>query len=86
MEENEKENVVADEQSNVEEEKNEEQDALTTVNKAWEERENAMREDYEKRIAERDALIAQLIKGKNDPPPTDGIIEKVNSRRQYKKW
>ena len=79
--------VGADEQPDVEEDKQEEsQDALATVNAAWEERERKMREDYERRIAERDALIAQLIKGENDPVAADGIVDKINSRRQFKKW
>lgn len=85
--EDEEKTVGADEQPNVEEDKQEEsQDVLATVNAAWEERERKMREDYERRIAERDALIAQLIKGENDPVAADGIVDKVNSRRQYKKW
>ena len=86
--EDEEKTVGADEQDNVEEDKQEQetQDVLATVNAAWEERERKMREEYERRIAERDALIAQLIKGENDPVAADGIVDKVNSRRQYKKW
>lgn len=78
--------VGADEQNNDEEDKQESQDVLATVNAAWEEKERKMREEYERRIAERDALIAQLIKGENDPVAADGIVDKVNSRRQFKKW
>ena len=85
--EDEEKTVGADEQPDVEEDKQEEsQDVVTTVNAAWEERERKMREEYERRIAERDALIAQLIKGENDPVAADGIVDKVNSRRKYKKW
>lgn len=86
--EDEEKTVGADEQSNEEEDKQEQEtkDVLATVNAAWEEKECKMREEYEKRIAERDALIKQLIKGENDPVAADGIVDKVNSRRQYKKW
>lgn len=86
--EDEEKTVGADEQSNEEEEKQEQetQDVVATVNAAWEEKTAAMKQEYERRIAERDALIAQLIKGENDPVAADGIVDKVNSRRQYKKW
>lgn len=85
--EDEEKSVGADEQTSEEEDEQEEsQDVLTTVNAAWEERERKMREEYERRIAERDALIAQLIRGENNTEAADGIVDKVNSRRQYKKW
>ena len=85
--EDEEKTVGADEQPDVEKDDQEEsQDVVATVNAAWEERERKMREEYERRIAERDALIAQLIKGEGDPVAADGIVDKVNSRRQYKKW
>lgn len=76
----------SDETQGEEDKKQDTQDTLATVNAAWEEKMTAIVADYDKKIAERDAVIKQLITGKSDSEPTDGIAEKINRRRQYKKW
>ena len=47
-----------------------------------------MTTDYEKRLAERDYVIKQLItNGKTDNDSKgDTIIDKINAQRNYKKW
>ena len=44
--------------------------------------------DNKAKLAERDGIIKQLLtgEGKTATPPEDKIVEKINSKRNYKKW
>ena len=64
-----------------------ESDLIADVKASYEERIAQIKAEYDARLKERDKVIKQLIKEEKDnPPPTDGIVEKINSRRNYKKW
>lgn len=87
MEEEEK--TITDPEEKPEEKKEEqpESDLIADVKASYEEKIAQIKAEYDARLKERDKVIKQLIKDEKDnPPPTDGIVEKVNSRRNYKKW
>ena len=61
---------------------------IDVINASWESKLLKMTTDYEKRLAERDNVIKQLItNGKTDNDSKgDTIIDKINAQRNYKKW
>ena len=64
-----------------------ESDLIAGVKASYEEKIAQIKAEYDARLKERDKVIKQLIKEEKDnPPPTDGIVEKINSRRNDKKW
>ena len=79
------------EQEQVQEEQEQEQEQsnlIDVINASWESKLLKMTTDYEKRLAERDSVIKQLItNGKTDNDNKgDTIIDKINAQRNYKKW
>ena len=63
-----------------------ESDLVAEVKASYEEKIAQIKAEYDARLKERDKVIKQLIKEEKDSPPADGIVEKINSRRNYKKW
>ena len=42
---------------------------------------------FDKRLAERDKVISQLLTGNADEPaPDNDIVSRINATRNYKKW
>lgn len=75
---------------NQEPEQNKEQTSVENLLKNFDEKIKGMQENFEKRLAEKDDIIRQLImnNGKNEPELTDdeqscqNILEKINERRK----
>lgn len=48
---------------------------------------NEQKTEYEKKVAERDDIIIQLINGKDAETPTKtSFVDKINKQREFKKW
>lgn len=70
-------------------EQNKEQSSVENLLKNFDEKMKGMQENFEKRLAEKDDIIRQLImnNGKNEPELTDDeqschdILERINKRR-----
>ena len=79
-----------EEQEQVQEQVQEQEQSnlIDVINASWESKLLKMTTDYEKRLAERDNVIKQLItNGKTDNDSKgDTIIDKINAQRNYKKW
>ena len=76
-----------EEKAEEQQEEQTESDLIASVKASYEEKIATIKAEYDARLKERDKVIKQLIKEETDnPPPTDGIVEKINSRRIYKKW
>ena len=46
----------------------------------------AMKEDYENEIASRDNVITQLLGDNETAVVTETIVDKINKKRNFKKW
>lgn len=46
----------------------------------------ALKDAYGKEIAERDNVIKQLLSDSNTATTHDAIIDKINQKRNFKKW
>ena len=86
IEEQEQEQVQVQVQEDQEEQ--EQSNLIDVINASWESKLLKVTTDYEKRLAERDNVIKQLItNGKTDNDNKgDTIIDKINAQRNYKKW
>lgn len=75
-------------QEQEQEQEQEQSNLIDVINASWESKLLKMTTDYEKRLAERDNVIKQLItNGKTDNDSKgDTIIDKINAQRNYKKW
>ena len=76
------------EQVQEDQEEHEQSNLIDVINASWESKLLKVTTDYEKRLAERDNVIKQLItngKADNDNKG-DTIIDKINAQRNYKKW
>ena len=76
------------EQVQEDQEEHEQSNLIDVINASWESKLLKVTTDYEKRLAERDNVIKQLItngKADNDSKG-DTIIDKINAQRNYKKW
>lgn len=76
------------EQVQEDQEEHEQSNLIDVINASWESKLLKVTTDYEKRLAERDNVIKQLItNGKTDNDSKgDTIIDKINAQRNYKKW
>ena len=84
----EQEQVQEDQEQEQEDQEQERSNLIDVINASWESKLLKMTTDYEKRLAERDNVIKQLItngKADNDSKG-DTIIDKINAQRNYKKW
>ena len=88
IEEQEQEQVQEDQEHEQEDQEQERSNLIDVLNASWESKLLKMTTDYEKRLAERDNVIKQLItNGKTDNDSKgDTIIDKINAQRNYKKW
>lgn len=60
---------------------------INTLKEGYETKIAKLKADAERAISERDNVIKQLLNGDetaNEPEPT--IVDKINAKRQYKKW
>ena len=46
----------------------------------------AMKDEYSKEIADRDSVITQLLNGDETAVITDTVVDKINKKRNFKKW
>ena len=88
VQEQEQEQVQEDQEHEQEDQEQERSNLIDVLNASWESKLLKMTTDYEKRLAERDNVIKQLItNGKTDNDSKgDTIIDKINAQRNYKKW
>lgn len=88
VQEQEQEQVQEQAQEQEQEQEQEQSNLIDVINASWESKLLKMTTDYEKRLAERDNVIKQLIT--NDKTDNDNkgdtIIDKINAQRNYKKW
>ena len=58
---------------------------VTEIKEQYENKIEALKDAYGKKIAERDSVIKQLLNGENTAKP-ETIVDKINKTRNYKKW
>lgn len=60
-------------------------EVVTAIKAQYEKRIADLNSQHAKDIAERDAVITQLL-SEDKPEPTETIADRINKRRTYKKW
>lgn len=78
-----------EEQEKQEEEKQEEteyKDLILEIQQEYMAKIQSIVEKNKKELAKRDNLIKQLIAGESNQEETPSIADKINARRQFKKW
>ena len=60
-------------------------DVVTAIKAQYEQQIATLNAKHAKDIAERDAVITQLL-SEDKPEPTETIADRINKRRTYKKW
>ena len=60
-------------------------EVVTAIKAQYEKRIADLNSQHAKDIAERDAVITQLL-ATDKPEPTETIADRINKRRTYKKW
>lgn len=87
MEEQEKQEIEEKEEVEEQEEKeeNEIETLVLNIKKEYEEKIATINEKNKKELAKRDNLIKQLIAGEKEEE-TSTIADKINAKRQFKKW
>lgn len=68
-----------------EQEENEIETLVLNIKKEYEEKIATINEKNKKELAKRDNLIKQLIAGEKEEE-TSTIADKINAKRQFKKW
>lgn len=68
-----------------EQEENEIETLVLNIKKEYEEKIATINEKNKKELAKRDNLIRQLIAGEKEEE-TSTIADKINAKRQFKKW
>lgn len=58
---------------------------IATLRTQYEDQIATLNAKHAKDVAERDAVIAQLLSD-NKPAHTETIAERINAKRKYKKW
>lgn len=80
-------NVVESETKNEQEEATKELPSIVQELKAqYEVQIEALKDAYGKQIAERDIVIKQLLSGDNTADNHETICDKINKKRNFKKW
>lgn len=78
-----------EEKEEVEEQEEKEENEIETlvlnIKKEYEEKIATINEKNKKELAKRDNLIKQLIAGEKEEE-TSTIADKINAKRQFKKW
>lgn len=69
-----------------EQEENEIETLVLNIKKEYEEKIATINEKNKKELEKRDNLIKQLIAGESNQEETPSIADKINARRQFKKW
>lgn len=81
------ENTVKDENKNDNEQNNESLSNIVLELKTQHDNEiRALKDAYSKEIAERDSVIKQLISGENTAGIHLSMVDKINQKRNFKKW
>ena len=78
-----------EEQEKQEEEKQEEteyKDLILEIQQEYMAKIQSIVEKNKKELAKRDNLIKQLIAGESNQEETPSIADKINAKRQFKKW
>ena len=60
-------------------------DVVAAIKAQYEQQIATLNAKHAKDIAERDAVITQLL-SEDKPEPTETIADRINKRRTYKKW
>ena len=76
---------VEEKEEEQEENENDIENLVISIKKEYEEKIASINEKNKKELAKRDDLIKQLIAGEKDEE-TPSIADKINARRQFKKW
>ena len=59
---------------------------VTEIKEQYENKIEALKDAYGKQIAERDIVIKQLLSDNNTAVETETMVDKINKKRNYKKW
>lgn len=62
-----------------------ESEIVKKIREEYETKANALQADYEKQLADKDAIILELLDGGNASKPST-IAEKINAKRNFKKY
>lgn len=76
------------EQKQIENENVNSEDVIKVLNEMWQAKLDKVSEEFRQRLAERDAVIKQLINTGtiDNGDVTDSIVESINRERNFKKW
>lgn len=62
-----------------------ESEVVKKIREEYEAKANALQADYEKQLADKDAIILELLDGGKASQPST-IAEKINAKRNFKKY
>lgn len=77
---------VEEKEEEQEENENDIENLVISIKKEYEEKIASINEKNKKELQKRDNLIKQLIAGESNQEETPSIADKINAKRQFKKW